>query len=147
MSPALQAKLLWVLQEGRFERVGGTQTRPTDTRIIAAVTVGLEQLITEGKFRRDLFYRLNVYPISLPPLRDRREDIIPLAMHFLSHYRHTLTKDVVGISEEVRVRLLGYAWPRNVRELTQVMEQAVGRCQGPVVSVEELPPALGAPGG
>jgi transcriptional regulator of acetoin/glycerol metabolism len=146
MSPTVQAKLLRVLQEGWFDRVGGTGTLPTNARIIAAATPEFERLIAEGKFRRDLFYRLNVYPISLPPLRERQEDIIPLALHFLGRYRQVLQKEVVGLSEDVRVRLLGHAWPGNVHELMSAIEQAVRRCQGTVVTVEDLPPTLRVPG-
>lgn len=145
MSPTLQAKLLRVLQEGWFERVGGTETLSIDTRIIAAATPELERLIAEGKFRRDLFYRLNVYTILLPPLRERPEDIIPLARHFLSRSRQVLQKEVVGLSEDVSARLLGYSWPGNIHELINVMEQAVGRCQSTVVTVEDLPLTLRAP--
>jgi hypothetical protein len=147
MRPTLQAKFLRVLQEGRFERVGSPETLPADTRIIAAATPELERLIAKGEFRRDLFSRLNVYTIPLPPLRERKEDIIPLARHFLSRSRQALQKDVVGLSEDVRARLLGYAWPGNVNELQTVMEEAVGQCQGTVVTIEDLPPALRAPGG
>ncbi|HSF31492.1 MAG TPA: sigma 54-interacting transcriptional regulator [Candidatus Tectomicrobia bacterium] len=146
MSPTLQAKLLRVLQEGRFERPGGTETLPTEARIIAAATPELERLMIEGRFRRDLFYRLNAFPIVLPALRERREDIIPLTVHFLSHYCRALRKEGVGLSEDAGVRLMDYAWPGNVRELMQVIEQAVRRCQGPVVAVEDLPPALWARG-
>jgi transcriptional regulator with PAS, ATPase and Fis domain len=136
---------LRVLQEGWFERVGGTETLSIDTRIIAAATPELERLIAEGKFRRDLFYRLNVYTILLPPLRERPEDIIPLARHFLSRSRQVLQKEVVGLSEDVSARLLGYSWPGNIHELINVMEQAVGRCQSTVVTVEDLPLTLRAP--
>ncbi len=146
ISPALQAKLLRVLQEGLFKRLGGTETLPTKARIIAAATPEIERLMIEGRFRRDLFYRLNAFPIALPPLRERREDIIPLTMHFLCHYGQALRKEGVGLSEDARVRLMDYAWPGNVRELMQVIEEAVRQCQGPVVTVEDLPPALWAPG-
>jgi transcriptional regulator with PAS, ATPase and Fis domain len=93
-----------------------------------------------------LFYRLNVYPISLPSLRERREDIIPLALHFLGRYRQALQKEIVGLSEDVRPQLLGYAWPGNVHELVSVIEQALRRCQGMVVTVEDLPLTLRVPG-
>ena len=96
MSPALQAKLLRVLQDKQFERVGGTETLTTDARIVAATNQDLDRLIAEGRFRGDLYYRLNVYPISLPPLRERQEDLSPLTMHFLKRFSHEFRKEVAG---------------------------------------------------
>jgi Nif-specific regulatory protein len=142
MSPLLQAKLLRVLQEKRFERVGGTETLTTDARIIANTNQDLDRLLAEGKFRRDLFYRLNVFPIALPPLRERTEDIIPLALYFLNKYSQELKKDVGGLSREARDLLVRYAWPGNVRELENVIERAVILCQGPMVTAQDLPLAL-----
>ncbi len=139
MSMVLQAKLLRVLQDKEFERVGGTETLTTDARIIAATNQDLEQLIAEGKFRADLFYRLNHYPIPLPPLRERQEDLGPLAMYFLKRYSQDLNKEVVGMSKEAMGLIERYAWPGNVRELENVIERAVILCQGTVVTVEELP--------
>jgi Nif-specific regulatory protein len=139
MSPVLQAKLLRVLQEKQFERVGGTETLTTDARIIAATNQDLERLITEGRFRPDLFYRLNVYPIRMPPLREHQEDLVPLAMYFLKRYSQELRKEVVGISKEAIGLLERYAWPGNVRELENVIQRAVILCQGTVVTAQELP--------
>jgi Nif-specific regulatory protein len=142
MSPTLQAKLLRVLQDKRFERVGGTETLQTDARIIASTNQDLERLIAEGKFRRDLYYRLNVYPIPLPPLREREADIMPLALHFLKKYSDELGKEVDGLSREAGRLLLRYSWPGNIRELENVIERAVILCQGKTVTPEELPLAL-----
>ncbi len=139
MSPTLQAKLLRVLQEGRFERIESTETLPTNARIIAAATPELERLIGAGKFRRDLFYRLNVYPIILPPLRERQEDLGPLTMHFLKRFSQELRKQVLGISKEGMGLLERYSWPGNVRELENVIEHAVILCQGTVVTAQDLP--------
>ncbi|HJY83422.1 MAG TPA: sigma 54-interacting transcriptional regulator [Candidatus Binatia bacterium] len=142
MNPALQVKLLRVLQEKQFERVGGTETIATDARIIAATNQNLDQLIPRGKFRQDLFYRLNVYPIPLPPLRERKEDILPLASHFLRKYNKELRREITGLSPEARELLSSYHWPGNVRELENVMERAVILCQGPVVTGQDLPLSL-----
>jgi energy-coupling factor transporter ATP-binding protein EcfA2 len=145
MSRVLQAKLLRVLREKRFERLGGTETITTDARIVAATHQDLEGLITEGRFRRDLFYRLNVYPIALPPLRERQEDLGPLTRFFLMRFSAKLRKQVVGISKEALGLLERYPWPGNVRELEAVIEQVVARCQGPMVTVQDLAQALREP--
>ncbi|HEV8715552.1 MAG TPA: sigma 54-interacting transcriptional regulator [Candidatus Binatia bacterium] len=142
MSPVLQAKLLRVLQEKKFERLGGTETIATDVRFIAATNQDLEKLIAEGRFRRDLFYRLNVYPIPLPPLRERAEDILPLALHFLRKYSRELGKEITGLSTEVRELLSSYHWPGGVRELENVVERAVILCQGRMVTAQDLPLSL-----
>jgi Nif-specific regulatory protein len=139
MSAVLQAKLLQVLQDKQFERLGGTETITTDARIVAATNQDLEQLIAEGRFRRDLFYRLNVYPITLPPLRERREDLGPLTMFFLKSFSQRLRKEVLGISKDAMGLLERYAWPGNVRELENVLERAVILCQGTVVTAQDLP--------
>jgi Nif-specific regulatory protein len=139
MSPVLQVKLLRVLEDKQFERVGGTETLTTDARIIAATNQNLEQLIAEGKFRPELYYRLNVYPIPLPPLRERQEDLSPLAMYFLRRYSRQLRKEVVGISKDAMAALERYTWPGNVRELEYVIQRAVILCQGTVVTAQELP--------
>ena len=139
MSAVLQAKLLQVLQEKQFERLGGTETLTTDARIVAATNQNLDRLIAEGRFRGDLYYRLNVYPISLPPLRERQEDLSPLVMHFLKRFSHEFRKEVVGISREAMGLLERYTWPGNVRELENVIERAVILCQGTVVTTQELP--------
>jgi Nif-specific regulatory protein len=139
MSTLLQAKLLQVLQDQRFERLGGTETITTDARIVAATNQDLERLITEGRFRRDLFYRLNVYPIPLPPLRERREDLGSLTMFFLRSFSQKLRKEVLGISKEAMELLERYSWPGNVRELENVLERAVILCQGTVVTAQDVP--------
>jgi Nif-specific regulatory protein len=142
MSPALQAKLLRVLQEKQFERVGGTETIATDARIIAATNRELEAMVKAGEFREDLFYRLNVYPIPLPPLRDRKKDILPLALHFVQKSSGELRKDVVKLSKEAKELLTDYHWPGNIRELENVVERAVILSRGTVVTAQELPLAL-----
>ncbi|MFQ5553495.1 MAG: sigma 54-interacting transcriptional regulator [Thermoplasmata archaeon] len=148
MSPALQAKLMRVLQEKQFERLGGTETLATDARIIAATNRRLESLVKAGGFREDLFYRLNVYPIPLPPLRDRKEDILPLALHFFQRSSQELRKDVVKLSTEARELLINYHWPGNVRELENVVERVIVLCRSTVVTPQELPVALReGPGG
>jgi Nif-specific regulatory protein len=139
MSPVLQAKLLQVLQDRQFERVGGTETLTTDARFVAATNQDLEQLIAEGRFRPDLYHRLNVYPIPLPPLRERQEDVIPLAMYALKRYSQELRKEVQGMSREAMGLLERYTWPGNVRELENVIQRAVILCQGTVVTPQELP--------
>jgi DNA-binding NtrC family response regulator len=145
LSPTLQAKLLRVLQEGSVERIESPEPLPTQARIIAAATPELEQLIGAGTFRRDLFYRLNVYPITLPPLRERQEDLSPLTMHFLKRFSQALGKEVRGISKEAMGWLERYPWPGNVRELAEVIEQAVAQCQGPTVTTQDLPQVLREP--
>jgi two-component system, NtrC family, response regulator AtoC len=145
LSPGLQAKLLRVLQDRQFERVGGTEPLTTDARIIAATHQDLERLVAEGRFRRDLYDRLTVFPIALPPLRERPEDLRALTLHFLKHYSHILRKDVLAMSEEAMGWLERYPWPGNVQELAEVIEQAVARCQGPAVTAQDLPQALREP--
>jgi Nif-specific regulatory protein len=139
MSPVLQAKLLQVLQDKQFERLGGTETITTDARIVAATNQDLERLIAEGRFRSDLFYRLNVYPIALPPLRERQEDLGPLTMFFLKNFSQKLRKEVVGISKDALGLLERYSWPGNVRELENVLERAVILSQGTIVTAQDLP--------
>jgi Nif-specific regulatory protein len=139
LSPALQAKLLRVLQGKQFERVGGTETLTTDARIVAATSQDLERLMAEGRFRRDLYHRLNVYPIALPPLRERQEDLGPLTMSFLKRFSQTWRKEVLGISKDAMGLLERYSWPGNVRELENVIERAVILCQGTVVTAQDLP--------
>jgi Nif-specific regulatory protein len=141
LSPALQAKLLRVLHERTFTHMGGTDPLTTDARIIAATHEDLARLVAEGRFRPDLFYRLNVYPIRLPPLRERPEDLRALTMLFLKRYGHEGRKEVLGMSEDAMGWLERYPWPGNVRELDEVIEGAVARCQGPTVTVQDLPQA------
>jgi Nif-specific regulatory protein len=141
MSPLLQTKLLRVLQEREFERVGGTRPIKVDIRIIAATNKDLEAAIEQGTFRQDLFYRLNVVQLSMPPLRDRREDIPLLASYFTANYSRKCKRQVVGISPEARARLINYDWPGNVRELENAIERAVVLGTTEFILPEDLPEA------
>jgi two-component system, NtrC family, response regulator AtoC len=129
MSPALQAKLLRVLQDGTLERVGGTKTVTVDVRVIAATNRDLQRMVAERSFREDLYYRLNVFPIALPPLRERRADILPLASYLLTQACRRFGRRIAGFSEEATVGLHDYAWPGNVRELQNVIERATILCR------------------
>lgn len=129
ISPKLQADLLRVLQERRFYRVGGTQEVEVDVRVIAATNKNLAEEVKQGRFREDLYYRLNVIEIKLPPLRERREDIPLLAEHFVQRISSELGKDVSGISADALKLLLAYDWPGNVRELENVIERAIVTCR------------------
>jgi two-component system response regulator HydG len=139
MSLSAQVRLLRVLQNGEFTRVGGNEVIKTDVRVIAASNIDLEQGAAEGRFRRDLFYRLNVYPIRLPPLCERREDIPLLAVHFLEIYKKRSNKNITGLTEKALARLRRYDWPGNVRELENAIERAVIIAQGPMITVDDLP--------
>ncbi len=125
MPPALQVKLLRVLQEREIERIGGKETIKVNVRIIAATNSNLEKGITEGRFRLDLYYRLNVFPVILPPLRHRKEDIPLLAAHFIKMYATKTNRKTETISSEALSRLMDYPWPGNVRELQNVIERSV----------------------
>ena len=136
----LQPKLLRVLQEGEFERVGGTRTFTIDVRVIAATNRDLETACRQGRFRADLFYRLNVFPIPLPPLRERQEDIPILAGHFVQKYAAKLGKRIDRVPERLMAALTAYAWPGNVRELEHVIERAVIVSEGPELAVPDWLP-------
>jgi two-component system response regulator FlrC len=138
MSPALQAKLLRVLEEGTLERVGGTKTVTVDVRVIAATHRDLTQMVAAGTFRGDLFYRLSVFPIHLPPLRERPSDILPLAEHILRNVTGRLGKRIAGFAEEAAALLQGYGWPGNIRELQNVVERAAILCQGEQILAAHL---------
>ena len=125
LSLDLQGKLLRVLQEGEFERVGSSRTRRVDVRVIAATHRDLRRAIAEGRFREDLFYRLNVFPISVPPLRERREDVPLLAWAFVQRKQREMGRRVTKISRKDMERLTAYDWPGNVRELANVIERAL----------------------
>jgi len=125
MPLALQVKLLRVLQEREFERVGGNTTVKIDVRIIAATSSNLEQMVEEGTFREDLFYRLNVIPINLPPLRERREDIPLLVQRFIGHFCETHKLDLKTVSPQVMKALMAYEWPGNIRQLENIVERMV----------------------
>jgi transcriptional regulator with PAS, ATPase and Fis domain len=139
ISAELQTKLLRFLQEREFDRVGGTQPISVDVRVIAATNRDLENSIKEGCFREDLYYRLNVIPIALPPLRERREDIPVLAKYFLRRFASETKKILTGIAAEAEASLIAYEWPGNVRELGNVIERAAVLGEGPEVTLEELP--------
>jgi two-component system response regulator PilR (NtrC family)/two-component system response regulator HydG len=140
LSPALQAKLLRVLQEGEIRPLGAPRSQKVDVRVVAATNKNLEENLASGAFRQDLFYRLNVINIHLPALRDRPDDILPLAEHFLSQSAARAGKEVRALHETARKALLGYGWPGNVRELENVIERAVALVEGPLVRVDDLPP-------
>ncbi|MBM4286449.1 MAG: sigma-54-dependent Fis family transcriptional regulator [Deltaproteobacteria bacterium] len=139
MPPATQVKLLRVLQEGEFERVGGVQTLKSDVRVIAATNVDLEAAVAQGKFRKDLFYRLHVIHVEIPPLRERVEDIPLLALHFLDKFCLENNRPAMGFAPEAMTALKRYDWPGNVRELQNVVERAVALCRESMVQLDDLP--------
>jgi DNA-binding NtrC family response regulator len=145
-SPAMQVKLLRVLQERKFEPVGSTQTVTVDVRAILATNVDLQQLVAEGRFRQDLYYRINVVNVRMPPLRERAGDIPLLAAHFLRHFAREAGREMIGFSEAALSALRRYDWPGNVRELENAVERAVVLSRRPVVEVEDLPETLQAVG-
>ena len=143
MSPALQAKLLRVLQEREFERVGDSHTIKIDVRVIAATHSDLMKMVADGTFREDLFYRLNVIPVQLPPLRDRREDIPLLVQHFLDRLSAESGRGPVTVSQEAIRRLMAYPWPGNVRQLENAVERALAFSKGrSQLDVADLAPEL-----
>jgi transcriptional regulator with GAF, ATPase, and Fis domain len=142
ISLEVQTKLLRVLQEKTFERVGSSEAVTVDVRIITATHQDLDKLIQLGRFREDLFYRLNVFPIVVPPLRDRPEDIAELAMHFVRQSAQRCRKEVVQIDDDVLALLKGYSWPGNIRQLENVIERAVVIAEGPVITHHEIPPEI-----
>jgi len=139
LKPELQGKLLRVLQEREIERVGGTRTIRIDVRVIAATNADLKQAVATHAFREDLYYRLNVMPISVPPLRDRRDDIPLLVEHFIRRYNAEMNKHVDGLSPEAMTVLREYPWPGNVRELQNIIERLVGLVEAPIIGVNDLP--------
>jgi two-component system response regulator PilR (NtrC family) len=143
MNPLMQVKLLRVLQERNYRRLGGVEELEADIRVIAATNQDLPKMVSEGKFREDLFYRINVIPIPLPALRDRVEDIPLLAEHFLSKYRDQMAKPITGIAQETMDLLQAHAWPGNIRELENVIERAVALEKSPAVLPESLPEHIG----
>ncbi len=142
ISPAVQVKLLSVVQEKMFERIGSSRPFRADVRIIAATSRNLEQLMNEGGFREDLFYRLNVFPIHIPPLRERRSDILVLADHFLQKYCRIYRRPVKRISTEAINMLIACHWPGNVRELENLIKRLVLRCSDGVIHGYALAPSL-----
>jgi two-component system response regulator FlrC len=138
MSPAAQAKFLRVLQEREFQRLGGTRVLKTDARVVAATNRDLAKAMERGQFREDLYYRLNVFSIQLPPLRERKGDVLPLSEAFLGELGKMLGRPPAGISKEARQALLEYGWPGNVRELRNVLERAAILADGGLIAAEHL---------
>jgi DNA-binding NtrC family response regulator len=142
-SPAMQVKLLRVLQERAFEPVGATQTKTVDVRVVLATNVDLAQLVAQGQFRQDLYYRINVVNVRLPGLRERLGDIALLANHFLRKFKEDTGRDsILGFTEAAMAAMQRYAWPGNVRELENAVERAVVLCRRPQVDVEDLPESI-----
>jgi len=138
----MQLQLLRVLQEGTFERVGESVTRKVDVRVIAATNINIETSIAEGKFREDLYYRLNVIPVSVPPLRERREDISYLVRHFINKFCLTSQKKITDVDDEALECLITYHWPGNIRELENAIEYAFARSTSNLIHQSKLPPNL-----
>ena len=139
ISPLIQLKLLRVLQEKVFERVGESVPQKVDVRVIACTNKDLKEKVKRGEFRQDLYYRLKVVEVSLPPLRERLEDLPLLVNHFCHSFNERFKKNIEGISSEVLSRFMNYSWPGNVRELEHVMEHAFVLCRGPVITLDHLP--------
>ena len=139
MSPPVQAKLLRLLEEREFQRLGATKVQKTDARIVAATNRDLKKAIARGEFREDLFYRLSVFEIPLPPLRERVEDILPLTEVFLAELGPAIGRPVAGVSKEAKDLLLAYPWPGNVRELRNALERAAILCDGGLITAAHLP--------
>jgi DNA-binding NtrC family response regulator len=146
ITPAIQTKFLHFLESGEFERVGGTQTLKVDSRIIAATNRDLAQAVEEKKFREDLFFRLNVISITLPPLRKRKEDIPKLANHFLQKFNQEMNRRITSIDASALDTLSSYSWPGNIRELQNVLERAVVLAPGETITADLLPPQLSQKG-
>ncbi|QJT10590.1 sigma-54 interaction domain-containing protein [Oceanidesulfovibrio marinus] len=142
MDLSLQVKILRVLQEKEFERVGGTQAKHVDVRIVAATNRDLEREVAEGRFREDLYYRLNVIPMHLPPLRDRGRDVMLLAEAFLERFCKKKERPLLKIVDTARDMLLAYSWPGNVRELENFMERMSILCEGQSITPDDLPPKI-----
>ncbi|HUX07375.1 MAG TPA: sigma-54 dependent transcriptional regulator [Acidobacteriota bacterium] len=141
---SMQVKLLRAMQERRVRRVGGTEERPIDVRIITATNVDLEKMVEQGGFREDLYYRVNVIKIDLPPLRKRREDVMLLALHFLDKYAAAAGRPIRGFADSARRGLENYSWPGNVRELENAIERAVALETGEVITSASLPDQIGS---
>ena len=142
MAPAVQAKLLRFIQDKEYERLGESVSRKADVRIIAATNAELESRVAEGRFREDLFYRLNVINVTVPPLRERPEDILPLSTVFLAHFNRVNRKTIIGFTEEAQQALMQYAWPGNVRELRNAIERAVILGSGEALDKGDLPGSI-----
>ena len=146
MPPPVQVKLLRVLQEGEVRRLGEARPRPVDVRVVAATLHDLEQRVKDGSFREDLFYRLNVLPIRLPPLRERPDDIPLLVEHFIERHNAVMQTPVRGITPRAMSCFAAHAWPGNVRELENAVERALVFCEGELIDVQDLPEPLRSPG-
>jgi two-component system response regulator HydG len=144
ITPGVQVKLLRVLQDGKFERLGGTRTIDADVRIITATNKDLQLEVAEKRFREDLFYRLNVINIRIPALRERKDDVHLLAMHFLKMYADKNQKPIEGFSEDAMLALTSYDWPGNVRELENAIERAVVFTNGKLIPLSVLPQSVSA---
>jgi transcriptional regulator with PAS, ATPase and Fis domain len=142
ISPAMQTRLLRVLQERTYEPLGGVESLRADVRVVAATNKSLEALVQEGKFREDLFYRVNVVRIELPALRDRREDIPLLIDHLVNRFNRLKGRDIAGVSDSVLARLMDHDFPGNVRELENALEHAFALCRSGVIELNHLPPRL-----
>lgn len=140
--PATQVKLLRVLQEREFQRVGGTDPVQVSLRIVAATNQNLEELIIQGRFRKDLYYRLNVVPIVVPPLRERPEDIPLLVSHFIDKWNPQMNKCVRGMNHQAITLMMGYGWPGNIRELENAIQRMMVTAAGELLDVQDLPPEL-----
>jgi transcriptional regulator with PAS, ATPase and Fis domain len=139
ISPSTQVRLLRVLQEGEFQRVGGTVPIHVNVRVLSATNQNLEDLVKKGRFRPDLYYRLNVFPIRLPPLRERAEDIPLLVSHFVEQCNPRMNKRVSGVSPQAMALLMAYGWPGNVRELENAIQRMMVTAKGEVLEVQDLP--------
>ncbi len=139
ISPLIQVKLLRFLQEKEYERVGDSQTKKADVRIITASNKNLRKLVSYGEFREDLFYRLNVFPLELPALRDRKEDVSILTNHFIEKYRKSTSKEITSLNSDALLTLMDYNWPGNVRELENAIEHAFVTCQSDTIDIFNLP--------
>jgi two-component system NtrC family response regulator len=142
MPPAVQVKLLRVLQQGDFERLGGTETVHVDVRVVAGSQRDLAEEVRAGRFRDDLYYRLNVVSVALPPLRARKADIPALVSHFIDLFARAAQKEITGVTPGTLSALFAYDWPGNVRELSNIVERAVGSARGPEITTDDLAPVL-----
>ena len=139
LSPLIQVKLLRFLQEHEFERIGENHTRKSDVRIIAATHRDLRRLVAQGGFREDLYYRLKVFPLRLPPLRERKEDVGPLVEHFISRFNRETGKRIIGLTHDAALTVMDYCWPGNIRELENAVEHAFVTCQEERIDLFDLP--------
>jgi transcriptional regulator with PAS, ATPase and Fis domain len=142
MTPSTQVKLLRVLQERRFRRLGGKNEQSVDVRVIAATNIDPADAVQKGKLREDLYYRLNVFALTLPPLRDRKDDLPLLVQAFITEFNTRNQKSIVGVDHQVMRLFEQHAWPGNVRELRNVIERATILAPGPLIDVRQMPPAL-----